>query len=65
MKEIHKAHKGCIKQHDRKSPTYFNCSALNVSSCSFGASLGFRNCCDRDGRALYGRSCGVTLHSYE
>lgn len=37
--------------------------SLGTSAESCGRSLGFNNCCVRDGRDVYGRSWAVTLHS--
>ena len=37
--------------------------SLGTSSVSFGFSDGFRSCCVREGRDLYGRSCAETVHS--
>ena len=48
-----------------KPATYFSCRAFGVSLESLGSSLGLNNCWVRDGLAMYGRSCGAALHSYE
>lgn len=48
-----------------KYVTYLSCKSFGLALESLGRSLGLKSCWVRDGRAMYGRSWGAALHSYE